>query len=291
LCPGSSPQGGDTSRLAERVGVGPTARFSVTPPSSSHLPSLYFDGPVWLASDMHLNEKHPRTREAFIDFLALAADEAAALLLPGDVFDAWVGDDILLHAPDWLRAITDALKQAGQAIPIYLGPGNRDFLLGDAFAQHTRTQRLPDQCLIHTPAGAYLLSHGDELCTDDVAYQQFRAMVRNPAWLAEMMGKTLPERLAIAQQLRERSTMEKSNKAADIMDVNQQAVEQAMQAAGVFKMIHGHTHRPDRHVFALGDQVCERIVLPDWDLDDAPPRGGWLILDQDGPSVTDIEAA
>lgn len=240
---------------------------------------------------MHLNEHQAQTREAFIDFLALAADEAQALLLPGDVFDAWVGDDILLQAPAWLKAVTDTLAQAAQRIPVYLGPGNRDFLLGDDFAAQTGTQRLPDRCVIQTQAGTYLLSHGDELCTDDVAYQQFRALVRNPAWLAEMMAKPLPERLAIAQQLRERSTMEKSNKAADIMDVNQETVEQTMRAAGIFKMIHGHTHRPDRHVFALAEQRCERWVLPDWDLETTPARGGWMVLDQDGASVHDIETA
>jgi UDP-2,3-diacylglucosamine hydrolase len=109
-----------------------------------------------------------------------------------------------------------------------------------------------------------LLLHGDTLCTDDVAYQQFRAMVRNPVWQQEMLARSPAERLALAKQYREISQTETGNKAEDIMDVNQPAVEQLMRDKGIYHMIHGHTHRPAIHDFTIATQPAQRIVLGDW---------------------------
>lgn len=255
---------------------------------ASH-PALSFAGPVWLASDMHLGPDGPATREAFLAFLQAAAEGAAALLLPGDIFDAWVGDDELDAPAPWLQEVVAGLRAASSRIPVYLGPGNRDFLMGDRLAEATGTHRLAEPVTIRTDAGEFLLSHGDAFCTDDVEYQQFRAMVRNPQWQAQFLAQPLAARQAIARQLRERSMAEKSRKAADIMDVNRQAVEAALEAHGVTRMIHGHTHRPGREVFEMRGQRCERWVLPDWDLDDpADPRGGWLEIDRDGPAYHEI---
>lgn len=251
--------------------------------------TLTFNGPVWVASDMHLGPNGPATLEAFLAFLQGAAEGASALLLPGDVFDAWVGDDELDAPAPWLQEVVAGLRAAGARIPVYLAGGNRDFLMGGRLAEATGTHRLPAPALIATDAGKFLLSHGDELCTDDVEYQQFRAMVRDPQWQAQFLAQPLAARQAMARQLRERSMAEKSRKAADIMDVNQQAVEAALRAHGVTRMIHGHTHRPGRDVFEMDGRRCERWVLPDWDLDDpADPRGGWLEIDRDGPAYHDI---
>ncbi len=238
---------------------------------------------------MHLGPDGPATREAFLAFLHAASESASALLLPGDIFDAWVGDDEIDAPAPWLQEVLAGLQAAAGRTPVYLGPGNRDFLMGDRLAAATGTHRLADPVVIRTDGGTFLLAHGDEFCTDDVAYQQFRAMVRNPQWQAEFLTQPLAARQAVARQMRERSMAEKSRKAADIMDVNPQAVEQALRSHGVTRLIHGHTHRPGRQVFEMDGQRCERWVLPDWDLDDpAEPRGGWLAIDQDGPAYHDI---
>jgi UDP-2,3-diacylglucosamine hydrolase len=251
--------------------------------------TVEFAGPVWLAADMHLGPEGPATREAFLAFLEAAASEASALMLLGDIFDAWVGDDALLAPPDWLAEVVAGLSAVAAKIPVYLSAGNRDFLMGDALAQATGTRRLADPAMLRTDGGSFLLSHGDALCTDDVAYQQFRVMVRDPQWQAQFLAQPLPARQAIAQQLRERSVMEKSRKAADIMDVNQAAVEAVLREHGAARLVHGHTHRPGRHVFEMDGKPCERLVLPDWDLDDAEnPRGGWVTIDRDGPVYSDI---
>ena len=253
---------------------------------------IVLSGPIWLASDLHLGPATPATSEAFLAFLQAAEEEAAALLLPGDIFDAWIGDDVIRAAPPWLATALTALRATAGRIPVWLGRGNRDFLIGEELAAAVGARLLPEPALLQTDYGDILLTHGDEFCTDDAAYQQFRQMVRNPQWQAEFLAKTIPERLAMAQQARGESQMANQAKSMEIMDVNAGAVEKAFRDHGVTLMVHGHTHRPARHVLEVDGAKRERWVLPDWDCDHvSPPRGGWLVIDRDGLEFYDLETA
>ncbi len=253
---------------------------------------IVLSGPIWLASDLHLGPATPATSEAFLAFLQAAEEEAAALLLPGDIFDAWIGDDVIRAAPPWLATALTALRATAGRIPVWLGRGNRDFLIGEELAAAVGARLLPEPALLQTDYGDILLTHGDEFCTDDAAYQQFRQMVRNPQWQAEFLAKTIPERLAMAQQARGESQMANQAKSMEIMDVNAGAVEQAFRDHGVTLMVHGHTHRPARHVLEVDGAKRERWVLPDWDCDHvSPPRVGWLVIDRDGLEFYDLETA
>ena len=244
-------------------------------------------GPIWLASDLHLGPATPATSEAFLAFLQAAREDAAALLLPGDIFDAWIGDDVIRAAPPWLATALTALRDTAARIPVWLGRGNRDFLIGEALG----ARLLPEPALLETDFGPVLLTHGDEFCTDDAAYQQFRQMVRDPQWQAEFLAKTIPERLAMAQQARGESQAANQAKSMEIMDVNAGAVAGIFRETGVRVLVHGHTHRPARHVLDIDGRKCERWVLPDWDCDHVtPPRGGWLVIDRDGLQFYDLEA-
>lgn len=250
------------------------------------------EGPVWLASDTHLGPAAPATQEAFLAFLEMAAGEAASLVLPGDIFDAWIGDDVIRAAPPWLAQVLTALKATAARLPLYLGRGNRDFLIGGELAGAVGARMLPERAMLQTDFGPVLLSHGDEYCTDDAAYQQFRAMVRNPQWQEQFLAKSIPERLKMAQEARGESMAANQTKSMEIMDVNPQAVEQALRESGARVMVHGHTHRPARHVLTVDGVRCERWVLPDWDCDHAqPPRGGWLVIDRDGLQHYELESA
>ena len=251
---------------------------------------ISLSGPVWLASDLHLGPATPATSEAFLAFLQAAREEAAALLLPGDIFDAWIGDDVIRAAPPWLAAALTALRDTAARIPVWLGRGNRDFLIGEELAQALGARLLPEPALLETDFGPVLLTHGDEFCTDDAAYQQFRRMVRNPQWQAEFLAKTIPERLAMAQQARGESQAANQSKSMEIMDVNAGAIEAVFRDTGVRVLVHGHTHRPARHVLEVDGKKRERWVLPDWDCDHVtPPRGGWLVIDRDGLQFYDLE--
>lgn len=249
-------------------------------------------GPLWLASDVHLGPATPTTAEAFLGFLDAATEEAAALLLPGDIFDAWIGDDVIKIAPPWLATVLQALQRTAARIPVWLGRGNRDFLMGQDLAHALGAHLLPEPAILETDFGRILLTHGDEYCTDDTAYQQFRMMVRNPQWQAEFLSKTIPERMAMAQQARGESQSANQMKSAEIMDVNAQAIEQAFRDTDIDILVHGHTHRPGRHVLEVDGRRRERWVLPDWECDHAnPPRGGWLVIDRDGLTPYDLDLA
>lgn len=210
-------------------------------------------------SDIHLEESRPLITRAFFNYLTRLPADTKALYLLGDIFDAWIGDD---DDNPFLDSLRDKLKQtSARGIPLYFMHGNRDFLVGDQFAQQTGCQLLNDPCVIEHHGQRYLLSHGDILCTDDTQYQAFRAQMRNPAVQAMLLAKPLSERREIAKQLRQQSGMANSNKAQDIMDVNLQAVTDMMDEYQVETLIHGHTHRPAIHTMPNNKR---RIVLGDW---------------------------
>jgi UDP-2,3-diacylglucosamine hydrolase len=229
-------------------------------------------------SDLHLQASHPRTAEAFFRFLAERAVHADALYLLGDIFEYWAGDDDLddpFHArgADALRAL------AGRGVAIYWMAGNRDFLVGDAFARAAHLTRLPEPHLLQVAGRTIALVHGDAQCTADTHYMAFRAQVRAPAWQAQFLAMPLAQRKAIIAGLREGSRSAQGAKSYEIMDVAPDAIAELHAASGADVIIHGHTHRPALHQDAAG---LRRYVLPDWELDAEPQRGGWIALGPDG---------
>ena len=224
-------------------------------------------------SDLHLAPERPVTSARFLRFLAEDASAHLELVILGDLFEFWIGDDAAAGA----RPVVDALARftaAGRRL--LLMHGNRDPLLGHGFAAATGGTLLADPIVLDVAGVPTLLSHGDAWCTRDAAYQAFRTMARQPAFQREFLAKTIEDRVAFARGLRMHSESEKSVKAAEIMDVTPDAVVDALRSAGVRRIIHGHTHRPASHVIDLDGALAERWVLPDWDLDGAEPRGGFL---------------
>lgn len=213
-------------------------------------------------SDLHLDAQRPAVTALFIQFLRSEARSASALYILGDLFEAWIGDDIADPAGD---AVADALRDLHAAgVPSYFIHGNRDFLVGDDWARRARVCLLADPSLIIIEGRPTLLMHGDTLCIDDVGYQAFRSQVHQPAWQLGFLARSADERLAFAAQARAESRRQTAAKDASIMDVNDAAVRAAMTAHGVTRLIHGHTHRPAIHAFELDGQPAQRIVLGDW---------------------------
>jgi UDP-2,3-diacylglucosamine hydrolase len=218
--------------------------------------------PTFFISDLHLDDARPQITELFARFLKEDARGADALYVLGDLFESWIGDDD--DAP-LARRVAHALRDLSDSgVPIYFMRGNRDFLLGADYAKQCGMTLLGDPALVELGGERTLLMHGDTLCTDDIEYQKFRALVRNPSWQRQFLGKPLTERRAFAEQARGESRKQTATKAANIMDVNQGAVESTMRAHGVRRLIHGHTHRPATHPFDLDGKTAERIVLGDW---------------------------
>ena len=214
-------------------------------------------------SDLHLSAERPGIFDLFLRFLRERGAGSDALYILGDLFEYWIGDDAAgysgyLPVMEGLRALT------GAGTPVYLMHGNRDFLLAGGFEQATGARLLPEPALIDLYGEPVLLMHGDTLCTDDIEYQRFRATVRDPAWIAQFVAKSLEERQAIVRNLRETSKAATAAKKPEIMDVNQNAVESVMTAHRIVRLIHGHTHRPSMHEFPLNGKTAHRTVLGDW---------------------------
>ena len=228
-------------------------------------------------SDCHLCESRPHITHSFISFLKNTAKEAQALYILGDLFEYWAGDDSICVGKH--REILTALKELStQGTLVYLMHGNRDFLLDTAFANATGSAILPDPSLVSLYGQSVLLSHGDALCTDDIAYQTFRKEVRSAPWKAAFLNQPLQQRIAYIEQLRTKSEQEKSTKSMQIMDVNDGAVERLLAQYDYPPLfIHGHTHRPNRHSYSINGYTCERWVLGDW-----YEQGSYLRLDSDG---------
>lgn len=217
---------------------------------------------VWLASDLHLPPEPSPLREGFLRWLKAASDQADAVYLLGDVFESWVGDD--LGALDYTEELTALRALVEGGVPVFVMVGNRDFLLGSGFTAATGVQLLPDPCIVTLGARATLLSHGDLWCWDDHGYQRYRRIV-HWRWLQGLF-RALPRgwRARIAQRLRARSQDATAGKSLPILDVAPAAIESAFRWSAVDRIIHGHTHRPDRHRVKIDGRPCERIVLPDW---------------------------
>ena len=218
--------------------------------------------PTLFISDLHLDEARPHIVELFTRFLASEARDADALYILGDLFESWIGDDDDAPLPARVAQTLRALRDSG--VPIWFMHGNRDFLLGADYATRAGMTLLPDPTIIELEGERTLLMHGDTLCTDDVDYQKFRALVRDADWQQEFLAKPLAERRAFATQARGESRKHTASAKPEIMDVNPGAVEAVMREHGVHRLIHGHTHRPATHSLILDGAIAKRSVLGDW---------------------------
>ena len=235
-------------------------------------------------SDLHLEAERPEIGEQFLDFLDEEAADAEALYILGDFFEYWVGDDdpdeYYASIKRSLRAFTDS------GVPVYFMHGNRDFMIGEDFAAETGVTILADPCPVVLYGKSVLLSHGDAMCTDDIEYQQMRAMTRNPEWQAMMLEKPLEERLAIAKHARAQSQERNKTLSESIMDVNPDAVKKTIAEHGVEILLHGHTHRPGIHGVEVDDRFAKRVVLGDW-----YEQGSVVRWDEDGLELSPIPRA
>ncbi len=234
-------------------------------------------------SDLHLDAERPRITALFGQFLDGEAREADALYILGDLFDAWVGDDDPSPAGAFVAGKLRALVDAG--VPVYCIRGNRDFLLGVAYAKRTGMSVLPDPAVVMLAGEPTLVLHGDLLCTDDTAYQQFRAQTRDSRWQQHFLSQPLDARLAFAAQARAASKarygeLVSAGMAESIGDVAPASVQEWFKRYGVRRMIHGHTHRPAIHDEGYGRT---RIVLGDW-----YEQGSVLRVNKDGVELASL---
>jgi len=228
-------------------------------------------------SDLHLCSSRPHITTAFLDFLENTVSKSDAIYILGDLFEYWAGDDDIQdihHQP--IIAAFKHLADAG--VKLYIMHGNRDFLISSEFCQATGITLLQDPSIINLQGKTALLSHGDDLCTDDVEYQKFRLQVRDAKWQEDFLKLPLAVRKGQIEKIRTRSEHEKSQKSMQIMDVNQATINGLLKTYHYPELlIHGHTHRPNEHIIQLDGHNITRWVLGDW-----YEQGSYLRCDQSG---------
>jgi UDP-2,3-diacylglucosamine hydrolase len=237
--------------------------------------------PAWRAvefiSDLHLQASQPLTFEAWRGYMGSC--DADALFILGDLFEVWIGDEVL-REPGFAADCAAVIQATAHRLPVFLMHGNRDFLMGEGLLRECGATLLDDPTVFTFGGRRWLITHGDALCISDTKYMQFRAMVRNPQWQREFLAKPLAERIAIGRATRTESEANKRAGAGiDYGQVDDTLAAQWLDAADALTMIHGHTHQPREHDLGHGR---ERIVLTDWDLEATPPRREVLRLDAAG---------
>jgi UDP-2,3-diacylglucosamine hydrolase len=234
-----------------------------------------------IISDLHLCQTKPKLFALFEHFMQEIAVQSNQLFVLGDLFEVWIGDDCLqIESPntqlysDVISLFKNYSSHHGELFFIH---GNRDFLLSKEFEERTGGKILQEPHFLNLSNKKVALMHGDSLCTDDVDYQEFRTMVRNPQWQKEFLSLPMEKRIEIASGLRQQSKDAQAGKAMEIMDVNQNSVEDFFAQTNVDWLIHGHTHRQATHELIIDNKKVKRIVLSDWG-----QQGFYLSIDNNG---------
>ena len=225
--------------------------------------------PDWQAvdfiSDLHLQASEPATFIAWHQYMKTSPADAIFIL--GDLFEVWVGDDVV-QGEGFEHQCATIIRQTAQRAPVFFMHGNRDFLAGSALMAACNATWMADPTVLIFQGQRWLLSHADALCTADVDYLKFRQQVRSPVWQKNFLTKPLAERQTIARGLRQQSEALKVSN-ANFADVDAPAARDWLQLANARTLIHGHTHKPATHDLGNG---LQRVVLSDWDADAMPAR-------------------
>ncbi len=265
-----------------------TAPTPLRPTVSPVAAAAVVDARAWscidVISDLHVCEQQPHTFEAWRHYLDTTP--AQALFILGDLFEVWVGDDVLDDpASAFERACVECLRRASQRMSVHFMCGNRDFLARETLMQRSGMRALDDPTVLQLAEQRVLLSHGDAWCLDDHDYLAFRATVRTPAWQQAFLNRPLSERLALAREMRSESESRKRGH-TPYADVDEALASEWLTACDCQVLVHGHTHRPATHPLPSGQT---RWVLSDWDADAMPARlqvlrwqGEWQRIDLPG---------
>lgn len=233
---------------------------------------------ILFVSDLHLSPRTPGATRLFLEFLAGRARQAEALYILGDLFETWIGDDDI-DSPDH-ACVVAALREAADAgVAINVMHGNRDFLLGDAFAIAAGVRLITEPYILSTAEWQFVLAHGDALCLDDTEYMRFRAQVRTTAWQNDFLARPLAERRMLAERMRAASESSQRTRDVQYTDLQPAATEDFLRAHGYATFIHGHTHQPATHDHIVDGIHVERWVLADWHENGGQAHGECLVWD------------
>ena len=213
-------------------------------------------------SDLHLHPNEVAITHRFNQFIDWAAENTRTLYILGDFSHAWPGDDAL---DSWSESIAAKLsKLAASGVSVFYMHGNRDFLLGERFAQLAKFAILSEPTIITLGDEQVLLVHGDRYCTKDKGHQWLRRLTRNSLFSTIFLRLPYQFRAKLVNKVRKHSQINRS-KSASQLDVVPTSLLKHMQQLNVFTLIHGHTHKPGLTIHDFQGKSYRQYVLSDWD--------------------------
>lgn len=213
-------------------------------------------------SDLHLNPAQPEITRRFTQFIQWAATHTRAVYILGDFFHVWAGDDA---QDDWSDTIAEQLRAlAVQGVRVFYMHGNRDFLLGNQFAQRASMQILLDPTVIELDGERILLTHGDRYCTNDRGHQWLRRLTRNRLFSYLFLCLPYQFRSKLVDQVRNHSQLNQ-NKTPYTMAIVSSVMLSHMQKMKTSVVIHGHIHQPGLIHHVVKEKQYRQYILSDWD--------------------------
>ncbi len=231
--------------------------------ASLHRPSA----PVRFVSDVHITWGDSSGRDAFTAFLAdCASSGIRTLFIHGDLFEFWIGDrqgKFAFYRP--LFAALRSLTAAGTSVHVI--KGNRDFLLGRTF-EEAGCRIVEEGVALALGPWKTHLSHGDELCLDDLSYQRARRIFRSKA--AARIAWCLPAGLGVLLARSYRGISERKKRRMKSGEGHRyhtirRGVEDLFERGGYDAVICGHIHWPKDQEIEVAGKIRRVITTGAWE--------------------------
>ncbi|MCV2508362.1 MAG: UDP-2,3-diacylglucosamine hydrolase, partial [Candidatus Lightella neohaematopini] len=138
----------------------------------------------------------------------------------------------------------------------YLIHGNRDFLLGNNYANLCNIKLLPSKLILNYLTNKILILHGDDLCINDVSYKLFFWLTR--CKFIKYLFLKLP--IKIRKKLKNIIRTHSTNKSHNNFDINNYKLLHNINKYKPSIIIHGHIHR---EIIIHRNSYCH-IILGAW---------------------------
>jgi len=188
-----------------------------------------------------------------MDLLLQSMENIDCLVILGDLFDLWLGDNqIIVDRHQSLLETFSEYRQKGKHI--YYLKGNHDFVLGDTFEKKIGANVFDEEAIFGWDGYRFFASHGENVNKKDVGYQLLRRIFRSR--LTEKAIRTWDDKRIYRLGMRFASGMKdmpnvKKLQALDHLYMNY-AKERLQE--NCHAVILAHTHRIQWHILSVGEE-------------------------------------
>jgi UDP-2,3-diacylglucosamine hydrolase len=170
-------------------------------PAPSPLKKIYF------ISDLHLGAPNAaaslKREKEFVKWLDMAAQDAEAIYIVGDLFDFWF--EYKKAVPrGFVRCLGKIAEVADKGIPIHLFTGNHDMWIFDYLPSEIGCILYREPVIHNLHGKQFYIGHGDGLGPGDYGYKFIKRIFRSPflqwcfarlhpnfgIWLAELSSRS-----------------------------------------------------------------------------------------------------